>query len=64
MMNFFQFNRQNKEKAICDALEILRIIEEKGLREMKLFGGDSISITDIELRWIVYTLVVMEEIVH
>lgn len=52
-----------QEKAIKEATEQLRIIEEEGLGDKKLFfGGDDIGLVDIAFGWLAYFFEVIEEV--
>ncbi|CBI33324.3 unnamed protein product, partial [Vitis vinifera] len=52
---FFQLFKsaagEEQEKAIKETVEILKIIEEKGLGDKKFFGGEAIGLVDIAFGW-------------
>ncbi|XP_043721407.1 probable glutathione S-transferase [Telopea speciosissima] len=56
---------EEQDKAIRDCLEMLRTIEEHGLKEdkKKFFCGNKIGLTDLVFGWMAYQWEVMEEIV-
>ncbi|XP_043721405.1 probable glutathione S-transferase [Telopea speciosissima] len=55
---------EEREKAIKDCLELLRIIEEQGLsRDEKFFGGNNIGLTDLGFGFMAYQWELIEEIV-
>ncbi|XP_010264128.1 PREDICTED: glutathione transferase GST 23-like [Nelumbo nucifera] len=61
---FFEAYRtvgEQQEKAIKEALEVFKNIEDHGLGE-KFFGGDTIGLADIEFGWIAHWMGVMEEV--
>ncbi|KAF8402040.1 hypothetical protein HHK36_012991 [Tetracentron sinense] len=60
---FFRTDGEEQEKAIKDALEVMRILEEQGLGEKKFFGGNTVGLADIAWGWMAYWLGVMEEAV-
>ncbi|KAK7815665.1 glutathione transferase gst 23 [Quercus suber] len=54
---------EEQEKALKESLEIVKIVEERGLGEKKFFGGDKIGIVDIAFVEFAYWLEFIEEIV-
>ncbi|KAF8402027.1 hypothetical protein HHK36_012978 [Tetracentron sinense] len=60
---FFGTVGKEQEKAIVDALEVMRILEGQGLREKKFFGGNTVGLADIAWGWMAHWLGVMEEAV-
>ncbi|XP_042488533.1 probable glutathione S-transferase isoform X2 [Macadamia integrifolia] len=55
---------EDKDKAKKDCLEVLRTIEEHGLKEdKKFFGGTNIGLTDLVFGLLAYQWELMEEIV-
>ncbi|XP_019054126.1 PREDICTED: probable glutathione S-transferase [Nelumbo nucifera] len=58
---FFRTVGEEQEKAVKEAVEVLRTIEEHGLGEKKFFGGDTIGLPDIGFGWIAHWLEVLEE---
>ena len=61
--SFFQTVGEEQERAVKEAKELLRIIEEQGLGEKKFFGGEEIGLADIAFGWIAGWLRTMEEAV-
>ncbi|KAF8402038.1 hypothetical protein HHK36_012989 [Tetracentron sinense] len=64
ILTFYAFLRtdgEEQEKAIKDALEVLRILEEQGLGEKKFFGGHTVGLADIACGWMAHWLGAMEE---
>ncbi|RVW53727.1 Glutathione transferase GST 23 [Vitis vinifera] len=61
--SFFQSVGEEQERAVKEAKELLRIIEEQGLGEKKFFGGEEIGLADIAFGWIAGWLRTMEEAV-
>lgn len=61
--SFFQSVGEEQERAVKEAKELLRIIEEQGLEEKKFFGGEEIGLADIAFGWIAGWLRTMEEAV-
>ena len=49
-------------KAIKEAQESLKILEEHGLRNKKFFGGEEIGLADLAFGWIAWWLEVLEEV--
>ncbi|KAM3756249.1 hypothetical protein ACB098_02G098000 [Castanea mollissima] len=45
----FRSSGEKQEKAIKESLEILKVVEERGLGEKKFFGGDKIEIVGVKL---------------
>ncbi|KAK6940580.1 Glutathione S-transferase, N-terminal, partial [Dillenia turbinata] len=60
---FFQAVGEEQEKAIREARELLRTIEQQGLGNTKFFNGNEIGLTDIAFGWMACWLDVMEEAV-
>ncbi|CBI35757.3 unnamed protein product, partial [Vitis vinifera] len=64
---FFQLFKsaagEEQEKAIKETVEILKIIEEKGLGDKKFFGGEAIGLVDIAFGWQAYWFEGIEEVV-
>ncbi|KAL2945471.1 Glutathione transferase GST 23 [Bienertia sinuspersici] len=58
---YFRAIGEEQEKLAKEAKELLHIIEEKGLGEKQLFGGDQIGLTDICFGWIGCWLELMQE---
>ncbi|XP_062079353.1 glutathione transferase GST 23-like [Humulus lupulus] len=62
--HFFGFLRktgEEQEKAIKDAQNSLKILEENALGEKKFFGGNNIGMTDLAFGWLALCLEVMGE---
>ncbi|KAA8527845.1 hypothetical protein F0562_035286 [Nyssa sinensis] len=51
------------EKAMKEAMEVLKVLEEKGLGEKKFFGGDSIGLVDIAFGSFPHWFEGMEEVI-
>ncbi|XP_059652483.1 probable glutathione S-transferase [Cornus florida] len=63
-LKFFTYGSGKKqEEAIKEALEVLKIMEEKGLGDNKFFGGGAIGLVDISFGWFAYGFECMEEVV-
>ncbi|KAA8550673.1 hypothetical protein F0562_002357 [Nyssa sinensis] len=62
-MSFYVAAGEEQGKAVREAKEQLKILEEHGLGDKKFFGGDEIRITDIAFGWMASSLDVIEEIV-
>ena len=45
--SFFMTTGEEQEKAVKEARELLKILEEHGLGEKKFFGGNEIGMTDL-----------------
>ncbi|CAK9179489.1 unnamed protein product [Ilex paraguariensis] len=60
---FFRTAGEQQEKAVKEALEVLKILEEKGLGDKKFFGGNNIGLVDISFGWLAHWLEGMEEVV-
>ncbi|XP_042488535.1 glutathione S-transferase U7-like [Macadamia integrifolia] len=61
---FLSIPGEEQDKAIKDWLEVLRTIEEHGLKEdKKFFGGANIGLTDLVFGFLAYQSEPMEEIV-
>ncbi|KAL9431229.1 hypothetical protein AB3S75_026418 [Citrus x aurantiifolia] len=54
---------EEHEKAIKEAKEKLKIIEEQGLGDKKFFGGNEIGMADLVFGWIAKSFGVVEEVV-
>ncbi|XP_062019204.1 probable glutathione S-transferase [Rosa rugosa] len=65
MRNFqgFFFKRAGEEqiKAVKEAQEYLKILEDHGPEEKKFFDGDNIGMTDLSMGWLAFWLEAMEE---
>ncbi|KAM1483759.1 hypothetical protein TB2_035027 [Malus domestica] len=62
--NFIRFYKSVGEelaRAVKDAQEHLRILEEHGLGEKKFFDGNEIGMTDLSFGWIAFWFEAMEE---
>ncbi|XP_062079359.1 probable glutathione S-transferase [Humulus lupulus] len=58
---FFQTVGEEQEKATEEAREVLKVIEEHGLKERKFLGGEKVGMADLALGWIAGWLEKMEE---
>ncbi|CAK7343876.1 unnamed protein product [Dovyalis caffra] len=58
---FFRANKEEREKAGKELLEVLKILEEQGLGDKKFFGGENINLADISYGACAYWLPAMEE---
>ncbi|KAJ0092741.1 hypothetical protein Patl1_25809 [Pistacia atlantica] len=66
MWFMFRTSGEEQEKAKKDTLEMLKIVEEIGLRdfkEKKFFGGDKINLVDIAFCGFAHWLGVIEDVV-
>ncbi|MBA0797544.1 hypothetical protein Gohar_008230, partial [Gossypium harknessii] len=54
---------KNNKRQLRATSEILRKIEEHGLRDKKFFGGDQIGIADLVFGMVIHMLAPMEEVV-
>ncbi|XP_038880812.1 probable glutathione S-transferase [Benincasa hispida] len=59
----FCSNGEEREKAKRESLEMLQIVEEKGIDEGKFFGGEKIGIMDLMYGVFGYWLGVIEELI-
>ncbi|KAJ7955524.1 Glutathione S-transferase [Quillaja saponaria] len=60
---FFVAIGGEREKAAKEILEVLKILEQQGLKENKFFGGNTIGLVDISYGWLAHWFLVTEEIV-
>lgn len=62
MWDFFTKVGEEQETAVKTSLEILKTIDEHGLRKKKFFGGDTIGLADLSLGWVVHILLPIETV--
>uniref|UniRef100_A0A5B6YPY4 Glutathione S-transferase n=1 Tax=Davidia involucrata TaxID=16924 RepID=A0A5B6YPY4_DAVIN len=61
--SFFLSVGEEQEKAIKETMEVLKVLEEKGLGDKKFVGGDTIGLVDITFGWLPRWFECMEEVV-
>lgn len=62
-MSFFIGVGEEHRKAVNEAKELLKIIEEQALGEKEYFGGEEIGMLDLAMGWMAASFGVIEEIV-
>lgn len=63
--NFIRFYKtagEEQTRAVKEAQECLKILEEHGLQGKKFFDGDKIGMTDLSYGWLAFWLEPMEEV--
>ncbi|XP_010243633.1 PREDICTED: glutathione transferase GST 23-like [Nelumbo nucifera] len=53
---------EEQEKALKEAPEVLKTIEERALGEKKFFGGETVGMVDIAFGWLAHWIGPMEEL--
>ncbi|KAI4338132.1 hypothetical protein L6164_016479 [Bauhinia variegata] len=61
--SFYLSTEENREKAVREVQEVLKVLEEQALQDKKFFGGDTIGLVDIALGWLSHWFQAMEETV-
>ncbi|KAJ8435276.1 hypothetical protein Cgig2_030031 [Carnegiea gigantea] len=59
--SYFRATGEEQEKLATEAKDVLKTLEEKGLREKTFFDGKQIGLTDLCLGWIACWLELMQE---